>query len=181
MFKIELAWNQLPDPIDLDLSAFICHIYDAKHSVSDDSDIICYANPVGRNNSILHLGDNRTGAAVDGISGKEIIECDMDGVSQSYTGTDEVMFFVSVFQGNEEGDPLEESQMTHTIGQTDAVITVTQDDVVICSTNISDVGDKLSAQLGVLTFSDGKWTFELHSIGYMKNFPSVVNRLRFGK
>ena len=179
MFKVELAWNQLPDPIDLDLSAFICKIHDGKHSVSDDSEVICYANPLGRNGSIEHLGDNRTGAAVDGISGKETIICDMDAVSQSYSGIDEVMFFVSVFQGNDDGDPLEESQMNRSIGKTDAVITVTEGDVVVCSTKISGVGDKLSAQLGVLTFS-GKWVFELHSIGYMKNFPSVVNRLRFG-
>ncbi len=85
------------DPLDLDISCFMLN-RQSKTRVNED--FVFYNNAVGSDQSILHGGDNRTGAA-DGDDESIVVH-----LEKVHFDIIQLMFVLSIYKGEERGQSL---------------------------------------------------------------------------
>ncbi len=137
---------------DLDASAFLLG---ANHHVTNDSDFVFYSNTTHPSRSVIHSGDNRTGA---GEGDDEVIKVDLSLVPPNI---ERIEFTVTIY------DSVKRSQ---TFGMvSNAYIRVVNDDTgkEVCR---FDLGEDFSQQTAVVAGAiyrrGAEWRFDAIGSGY---------------
>ena len=152
--RIGLGWEA--SPLDLDASVFVCKLNSANEpKLLSDNHFVFYNNKSTPNGSVVHSGDNRTGA---GDGDDETILVDLSKLESEVA---EISIIVTIHQAIQRG---------HTFGQLSSAYVRIYDDVTgtpIAEYDLdANYGKETAVQFGSLVKTNGTWEFKAVGAGY---------------
>lgn len=153
--RVGMGWEKVAAPLDLDASVFPCKYINGQPKLFSDSHFVFFNNLSTPNRSIVHSGDNRTGA---GEGDDESVTIDLNLLEADIS---EISFVVTIHEA------IERNQNFGMLK--DAYIKV-YDDVtgnVICEYDLdATFTNETASQLGSLVKVNGQWSFHAVGAGY---------------
>lgn len=166
--RVGLGWDRKFPPggadFDLDSTVFVCKLNEAgEPKLISDEHFIFYNNLKTPNGSVVHKGDNRTGA---GEGDDETILVNLPLLEAD---CQEISFIVTIHEG------IERNQ---NFGQiTNAYIKIYNDATgeVICEYDLDEkFSSETAVQFGSLLRANGEWSFKAVGIGYRLGLGDFV-------
>jgi len=160
--RVGLGWEA--SPLDLDASVFVCKLNAANEpKLVSDEHFIFYNNKSTPNGSVVHSGDNRTGA---GEGDDETIRIDLSKLEPEVA---EISIIVTIHQAIERG---------HNFGELQSAYVRLYDDVTGAAIAEYDLdanfGKETGVQFGSLVKVNGAWEFKAVGAGYVLGLGDFV-------
>lgn len=164
-FRIGLGWNPqaaVGQDFDLDVSAFVLGANGKRLS---DKHFVFYNNLKSPNDSVVHTGDNLTGA---GDGDDEVLTVDFSKIEPEAT---EIVFVTTIHEATER---------SQNFGQVNGSYIRIMDDstgnVIMHYDLNEDASTETAMQFGKLYKKDGEWKFEATGTGQVGGLQSFLDR-----
>ncbi|MCP3774302.1 TerD family protein [Paenibacillus sp. MZ04-78.2] len=145
---------------DLDASAFLLN---ASDKAASEKDFIFYNNPQNSNGSVVHSGDNRTGA---GDGDDEVIKVDLSAVPQE---AEKISFCITIHDAQER---------KQSFGQVSNAYVRIVNEATGAEIIRYDLGEDFSVEtaivVGELYRHSGEWKFSAVGAGYKDGLAGLV-------